>query len=184
MKNNFMINDDKGKKLVNLARSAVEKFVKSGEIILPPPSFTSEYINIRAGVFVCIKNKGQLRGCIGTIEPTRHNIVEEVIHNAIAAAVNDYRFLPISSEELSDLSYTLDILEKPEPVIKLEELDPKKFGVIVSKGLRKGVLLPNLQGVDDVSEQLRIAREKAGISPYETAKVEKFAVKRFSEDEI
>lgn len=132
-----------------------------------------------AGTFVSIKKNGALRGCIGTIYPTQPTLREEVKHNAIAAAFHDPRFDPIGEEELEELVYSVDVLAKPEPVSALEELDPRRYGVIVRQGGRTGLLLPNLEGVDTVEEQIRIAKQKAGIGPHEEVELEKFEVKRY-----
>jgi len=151
--------------LVKLARKAVETFVKEGKIISPPsPSEMIPEMKERAGVFVSIKKRGKLRGCIGTYLPTRKNVAEEVIRNAIAACSEDPRFEPVREDELPYLEYSVDVLTEPEPVYDLRELDPKVYGVIVeaSDG-RKGLLLPDLEGVDTVEEQIDIASRKAGI---------------------
>ena len=134
----------------------------------------------KAGVFVSIKKNGQLRGCIGTIQPQRDNIAEEIIHNAISAGVRDPRFMPVDGSELGDLVYSVDVLEKHESVDTDDELDPKKYGVIVRSGLRSGLLLPNLEGIDTVREQIEIALQKAGIRPDEHYTLERFEVKRHS----
>ncbi len=164
--------------LVQLARKAIEEYVRHGRIIDPPENLSPE-MRKRAGVFVSIKKRGNLRGCIGTFLPTKKNIAEEVIHNAIAAATQDPRFPPISEEELDELDISVDVLSEPEPVRSLEELDPKKYGVIVESGWKRGLLLPDLEGVDTVEQQLAIAMAKAGISPDEPIRVYKFTVKRY-----
>ena len=163
--------------LVRLARETLERKVKG----LPPPQIgeVPEEFRGRAGVFVSIKKHGTLRGCIGTIEPTRGSIVEEVMANALSAGLNDPRFWPVGEEELDDLEYSVDVLEPPEPVAGLHELDPKKYGVIVSSGWRKGLLLPDLEGVQTAEEQVEIARRKAGIPPGEPVRLERFKVVRY-----
>lgn len=163
--------------LVRLAKDAVETYVKTGRIIEPPSDIPEEW-KVRAGTFVCIKKNRQLRGCIGTIYPTTKNLAQEVIKNAIAAAVEDHRFMPVTEEELPELIYSVDVLSEPQKVKDLNELDPKKYGVIVSSGMRKGVLLPDLEGVNTVAEQLSIALMKAGIREDEDFEVYKFTVKR------
>ncbi len=163
--------------LVKLAKDAIETYVKTGKIIEPPEDIPEEW-KIRAGAFVSIKKNRQLRGCIGTIYPTTENLVHEVIRNAIAAATEDPRFLPVTEDELSELTYSVDVLSSPEKVRDLNELDPRKYGIIVSKGMRKGVLLPDLEGVNTVAEQLSIALMKAGIREDEDFEVYKFTVKR------
>jgi AmmeMemoRadiSam system protein A len=165
--------------LVSLAKRAVAEYVKHGQVINPPGELTPE-MQERAGVFVSLKKTGQLRGCIGTFAPTTANIAEEIIKNAIAAATQDPRFAPVDEEELETLTYSVDVLSEPEQVTDLKQLDPKNYGVIVVKGLQKGLLLPDLEGVTTVEEQLRIARIKAGISPHdEGCVIYRFKVKRY-----
>jgi hypothetical protein len=133
----------------------------------------------RAGVFVSIHKRGELRGCIGTIEPQRNNVAEEIITNAISSATRDPRFLPITPDELKDLSYSVDVLTKPEPIRSKDQLDSKRYGVIVEAGFRKGLLLPDLEGVDSVDYQIDICRQKGGIAPHEPVKLYRFEVKRY-----
>lgn len=163
--------------LVGYARRVVESYIKNGN--MPEPDGLSEYHQERAGVFVSIKKHGQLRGCIGTTEPTQTNIVNEVKQNAISAATRDPRFEPVSADELDDLVYSVDLLKPAEPISGIEELDPERFGVIVRSGYRTGLLLPNLEGVETASEQVAIARKKAGIGPNEPVKLERFEVVRY-----
>jgi AmmeMemoRadiSam system protein A len=132
----------------------------------------------RAGVFVSIKKDGQLRGCIGTFEPSRPNIAEEIIGNAISAATRDPRFLPIAPDELEHLSFSVDVLTPPEPA-EFGDLDPKKYGVIAECGWKRGLLLPDLEGVDTAKDQVSICCQKAGISPGEPVKLSRFQVKRY-----
>lgn len=163
--------------LVRVAREAIKAYLERGERIRAvevPPEF-----NRRAGVFVCLKKDGILRGCIGTVEPTQPNIVEEVIENAISAATRDPRFDPVSAAEVDDLTISVDILGEPEPVRGLEDLDPKRYGVIVTAGRRRGLLLPDIEGVNSPEEQVAIARRKAGIGPHEPVKLERFEVVRY-----
>lgn len=163
---------------VSLARKTLETYVKTGKIIEVPEGLPEEMLTQRAGVFVSIKKHGQLRGCIGTIFPTRKNIAEEIIQNAISAGCEDPRFFPVEPEELPELTYSVDVLMPPQKVSSKEELDPKKYGVIVRKGRRTGLLLPDLEGIDTVEEQLEIALRKAGISPHEEYEIERFEVIR------
>jgi len=164
--------------LVSLAQEAIKRYVTRGEVISPPAELTPE-MKERAGVFVSIKKKGQLRGCIGTYLPVRMNVAEEVIHNAIAAATEDPRFLPVEPSELDDLVYSVDILSEPQRIRSLNELDPKRYGVIVMSGNRRGLLLPDIEGVNTVEEQIRIASMKAGITPDEEKEIYRFEVKRY-----
>ena len=121
---------------------------------------------------------GQLRGCIGTIAPVRKSLAEEVIRNGVAAATEDPRFAPVRPEELPHLEYSVDVLGEPEAVDNLEQLDPERYGVIVTRGHRRGLLLPDLEGVDTVFDQIAIAKQKAGIRPDEQVHLERFEVVR------
>jgi AmmeMemoRadiSam system protein A len=166
--------------LVQLAKQTIEKYVREGKTIKPPSDLSPE-MRGRAGTFVSIHDKkGNLRGCIGTIEPARSNIAEEVINNAISAASQDPRFPPVKPRELDDLDIKVDVLTEPEPISGLEELDPKRYGVIVKSGWRRGLLLPDLEGVDTVKYQVEIACRKAGIGLNEPKQLYRFEVKRYS----
>ncbi len=163
--------------LVKLAKETVEIYVKDRRIVKPPQELAPE-MKERAGVFVSIKKDGGLRGCIGTFEPTRSNIAEEIIANAISAATRDPRFLPISPPELERLTYSVDVLTKPEPTT-FEELDPKKYGVIAECGWKRGLLLPDLEGVDTAKEQVSICCQKADIAANAKVNLSRFQVKRY-----
>lgn len=164
--------------MVRLAKQAIETYIKKGCAIEPPVELTAE-MKQKAGVFVCIKIHGELRGCIGTFMPSCENVAKEIIKNSICAATQDPRFLCVQPGELEALEYSVDVLSEPEEVRGIEELNPKKYGVIVSKGQRKGLLLPDLEGVDTVEEQLRIVKMKAGLSPdAEDIKIFRFEVRR------
>jgi AmmeMemoRadiSam system protein A len=126
-----------------------------------------------------LKKDGELRGCIGTIEPVRRNLAEEIINNAVSAGVEDPRFLPLQLEELPDLTISVDVLAPPEPIDSEDDLDPRRYGVIVSSGGRVGLLLPNLEGIDTVAEQIGIARQKAGLWPDEPVSLARFEVTRY-----
>jgi AmmeMemoRadiSam system protein A len=132
----------------------------------------------RAGVFVSLKKHGQLRGCIGTIAPTCPCIADEIIQNAISAGTKDPRFSPVRESELDDIVYSVDVLGEPEPVDDVSQLDVIRYGVIVSSGYKRGLLLPNLEGVDTVEQQVEIARQKAGIGRNEDYSLERFEVIR------
>ena len=164
---------------VKLARETIENYIKQGKIITPPLGLPEEMINQKAGVFVSLKKFGDLRGCIGTFMPTQENVAQEIIKNAISAAVDDPRFSPVNFSELEDLSISVDVLSAPEEVKDISQLDPKKYGVIVSSGYKKGLLLPDLEGVDTVEYQIDIAKRKAGIYPGEKVKLYRFEVKRY-----
>ncbi len=165
-------------KLAELARRSVEEFVRNKKEVLPPQELTPE-MKEKAGVFVCIKKGGNLRGCIGTFMPCTENVADETIKNAISAATKDPRFEPVTEDILKDLEYSVDVLSPPEKVSDISELDPKKYGVIVVHGARKGLLLPDLEGVDSVEEQLRIAKMKAWINPDEEVEIFRFRVSRY-----
>lgn len=159
-----------------LARESLEHYVKTGEY-MKVPVLNEKMLNERRGVFVSIKKEGELRGCIGTIFPATDCIAREIIRNAVGAGVGDPRFAPVDVEELEDLEYSIDVLMTPISASR-EELDPKRYGIIVKADSRSGVLLPNLEGIDTVEDQLAIALEKAGIDKYEEYAIEKFEVSR------
>jgi AmmeMemoRadiSam system protein A/AmmeMemoRadiSam system protein B len=165
-----------------LAREAVETFVRSGNILSPPQS-TGEFLSLPAPCFVSLKTlNGELRGCIGTIEPSRDTLAEEIIANAISAASNDPRFEPVRPEELSNLRYSVDVLFPPEETV-LSNLDPSVFGVIVEdeSGARRGLLLPDIPGIDNAEQQVDIAARKAGIRRDEPVRLYRFKVERYRE---
>ena len=164
--------------LVQLARSAIEAYVTRGEVISPPEDPCEEMWG-RAGVFVSLHCAEGLRGCIGTIDPVCDCVAAEVISNAISAATRDPRFPPVRPEELDDLDLSVDVLTSPEPVKSLSDLDPKQYGVIVECGGRRGLLLPDLDGVDDAETQVAIALRKAGIRPNEPYRMYRFRVLRY-----
>jgi AmmeMemoRadiSam system protein A/AmmeMemoRadiSam system protein B len=165
-----------------LARRAVETFVMEGRV-LPAPDSPSDLLSQRAGCFVSIKTRaGELRGCIGTIDPVKDTLAEELIINAISSATNDPRFKPVREDELPELKYSVDVLSSPEPV-KPDDLDPTVYGVIVEDktGLRRGLLLPNLKGVETAAKQVEIASRKAGIRPEDEIRLWRFRSERFGE---
>ena len=166
--------------LVQLARQTIEKYAREGKTVQAPAELPPE-MQGRAGTFVSLHDKtGSLRGCIGTIEPTRSNVAEEVIHNAISSATRDPRFSPVKPQELDGLDVKVDVLTEPEPISDLEELDPKRYGVIVESGWRRGLLLPDLEGVDTVEYQVEIACRKAGIGLDEPKDMYRFEARRYT----
>lgn len=166
---------------VKLAREAIGLYLKKGEVLELSKEMMSELREEKAGTFVSLhlKSDNSLRGCIGTFLPTRECLGEEIINNAIAAATSDPRFEPLKVEELEDLDVSVDVLAQPEKC-KREDLDPKKYGVIVSLDFRRGLLLPDLPGIKKTEDQLRIVCQKAGID-YETEpfEIERFTVARY-----
>jgi AmmeMemoRadiSam system protein A len=163
---------------VKLAMAAIEAFVREGRVIDVPADVPEELRSTRAGAFVCLKREGDLRGCIGTIEPVQDNLASEIIANAISAGIRDPRFPPLEEWELADVTCSVDVLMPAEEVCDLRELDPKRYGVIVESGLRRGLLLPDLEGVDTVEEQVDIARRKAFIACNDPIKLYRFEVLR------
>ncbi|MFA5421760.1 MAG: AmmeMemoRadiSam system protein A [Bacilli bacterium] len=162
---------------VSLARFTLETYVKLGNTISIDKS-PPELLNTRAGVFVSIKKHGKLRGCIGTIRPTTSSVAQEIIQNAISSGTDDPRFSAVTISELPDLVYSVDVLKDAEKISSLKELDIKKYGIIVRRGGRSGLLLPNLEGIKTVGEQISIALRKAGIDPDEPYTLERFEVER------
>ncbi len=163
--------------VARLARETVELYVREGK--LPTVESVGPEMQERAGVFVSIHKHGELRGCIGTFEPITENVAQEIIANAVSSAIRDPRFTPITRNELADLDYSVDVLTQPVPVADKSKLDPKKYGVIVESGWKKGLLLPDLEGVNSVEQQIDICRQKAGIYPGEKVKLYCFEVKRY-----
>jgi len=165
---------------VRLARLTLENYVIKHKKfkITEDLKLEKELLEKRAGVFVSLKMDGKLRGCIGTISPTTSSIADEIIQNAISSGLEDPRFYPVSEDELSKLEYSVDVLGEAEKIESMDELDPKSYGVIVSLGNKRGLLLPNLEGVNTSLEQVNIALQKAGILPNEKYSLERFEVVR------
>lgn len=173
-----------------LARHAIETFLRTEEIINPPDppanpdaiGSGSDLLSARAGCFVSIKTRaGDLRGCIGTTDPVKDSLAEEIIANALSAATRDPRFPPVRADELPNLKYSVDVLSAPAPCT-LADLDPKTYGVIVEdESGRRGLLLPDLEGIKTAAEQVEIASSKAGIAPGEPVKLFRFRADRYSE---
>lgn len=164
---------------VKLARRSLETYVKTAQRLTSlPEDLPAEMTTQQAGAFVSLHKNGQLRGCIGTIAPTCDNLAWEIVQNAVSACSRDPRFSPVRPDELDELEYSVDVLGAPEPVDSPAALDPKTYGVIVSCGGRRGLLLPDLDGVDSVEAQLSIALQKGGIRENEPYKIERFKVVR------
>ena len=161
-----------------LARRSLEYTVKKGADMPLPEGLPEEMTEKKAGVFVSLHKYGCLRGCIGTIAPTTGCIAKEIIQNAVSAGLHDSRFDPVKASELPFLTYKVDVLSEAEPITGPEELDVKRYGVIVTSGYKRGLLLPNIDGVDTIAEQIAIARSKAGISETAAIKLERFEVIR------
>lgn len=173
---------DKEDAYVRLARKTIEEYVSTGGVTGVLADFSEglpeEMTAKRAGVFVSIKKEGRLRGCIGTILASQESIAEEIVKNAVSAAMEDPRFPPIEPEELDKLIITVDVLGRTEKIDSADKLDVKRYGVVVTRGYQRGLLLPNLDGVDTVEEQIAIAKQKAGIGIDEPAALERFEVVR------
>lgn len=164
---------------VRLARLSLETYLRQGQMLETlPRDLPAELTARAAGAFVSLHKDGRLRGCIGTIAPTRETLAEEIVQNAVSAGTRDPRFPPVRPEELDELEYSVDVLGQPEPVDSPARLDPKVYGVIVSCGRKRGLLLPDLDGVDTVEEQLDIARRKGGIREEEPYTLQRFKVVR------
>lgn len=162
-----------------LAREALTYFLKTG-CYLKPSSQLKLVKQKSAGVFVCLKKEGRLRGCMGTIKSTKPTLAEEIVYNTVLAATADPRFPPISYSELTEIQLAVDILSPPEPAV-ISELNPKVYGIIVASEQKLGLLLPDLEGVKTTKEQIKIAKLKAGISEEESYQLYKFTVERFAE---
>ncbi|ARU61506.1 AmmeMemoRadiSam system protein A [Tumebacillus avium] len=165
---------------VRLAREALETYVKE-EKVIAPPTLMPEEMKRTGGCFVSIKQLGRLRGCIGTVDAVTPTLAEEIIRNAIEAGIADDRFFPVEENELDELIYKVDVLEPEKPVTDTSELNPRIYGLIVQKGDRSAVLLPDLEGVNTVEEQLMYAKEKAGIAQDEEGvELFRFRVTRYT----
>ena len=174
---------------VALARRSLETYISEGRRLQVPAAggneaavddlrIPEEMLQTRAGAFVSLHEHGQLRGCIGTILPVTGSVAEEIVRNAVSAATEDPRFAPVDREELPWLQISVDVLGEPEPIESPAQLDVKRYGVIVTNGGRRGLLLPDLDGVDTVDQQIRIAKQKAGIMPEEDVELQRFEVIR------
>lgn len=156
---------------ITLARQTIEKWVGKNRKLalddylrtLDDKKVAADLTTRAAGTFVSLHKDGDLRGCIGTTAATQENLGEEIIRNAIQAAGYDPRFSPVEADELKSLVISVDILHEPERIDSPEQLDTHKYGVIVEKDMRRGLLLPNLDGIDSVARQIDIAKQKAGI---------------------
>jgi AmmeMemoRadiSam system protein A len=165
--------------LVQLAKDAVELYIREGRIIEVREEEFPPECRERAGVFVCLKIDGNLRGCIGTFQPTEPTIAHETVRNAVSAATCDPRFTCVRADELDVIEYSVDVLTPPEPVKDKSELDPRRYGVIVEAGPRRGLLLPDIEGVDTADYQISIAMRKAGIPPGTPVALFRFEVRRY-----
>lgn len=163
---------------VRLAREALENRVMGRSLPEWSEAYPGELLTRQAGVFVSLKLNGNLRGCIGTFAPACDTLFEEIVQNALKAGLEDPRFLPVDREELREIEYSVDVLEKPEKIRSIKELDPLTYGIIVQKGVRRGLLLPDLEGIDRVEKQLEIALQKANIRPDEDYEISRFKVER------
>jgi len=163
---------------VQLARASLEYYLVHHQYLKTPKTTPKELLDEQKAVFVTIKKHGRLRGCIGTLEPTKKMVALEIIHNAVSAGLRDPRFPEVTIDELKDLTYSVDVLSSPEDIEDVSELDPKLYGVIVYTNRKSGLLLPNLEGIDTVEEQLRIAKQKANIREDENFFMKRFKVVR------
>jgi AmmeMemoRadiSam system protein A len=173
--------EEKSKKadiFASLARRAINYYILNNKPLPLDASIPLELLNQKAGAFVSIHEDQRLRGCIGTIQPIYPNLAEEIIHNACEASTRDPRFDPILPKELPYLDISVDVLSPFEAISSKKELDPKKYGVIVMNSGREGLLLPDLEGVDTVDQQIKIAKRKAGIGDDEEVKLFRFTSRR------
>lgn len=168
---------------IELARMAVEAYVREGVTVEPPEGLPEDLRLARAGVFVCLKIRDELRGCVGTVHPVQDSLAREIIVNAVEAASRDTRFEPVGADEVPHLVFSVDVLEEPEEIIDERDLDPKIFGVIVRSGSKVGLLLPDLDGVRSAEAQVAMAKRKAGISgDHEDVRLFRFRARRYVQD--
>jgi len=167
--------------LVKLAKDTVNLYIREDKVLQVREEDLTPEMKEQAGVFVSLKVRGMLRGCIGTFQPTERDVAHEVVRNAISAATQDPRFPALRVGELDTLEYSVDVLTPPERIKDAKELDPRRYGVIVRSGGLRGLLLPDLEGVDTVEYQISIAMQKAGIPPGTPVELSRFEVKRHHE---
>jgi AmmeMemoRadiSam system protein A len=172
--------DDAGTVALALARATVERYVRTG-VVGEPPGSLAVALGEPGGAFVTLRVRGRLRGCIGTVAASKPDIAREIIASAVSAASADPRFPPVGPDELAALDYEVDIVEALEAVGGLEDLDPRRYGVLVEADDRRGVLLPDLAGVETAGEQVAIAREKAGVGAAVAVRLHRFTVRRYRE---
>lgn len=177
-KERLRIRQEKEDDYVKLARHTIETYLRTGKRPSVPEGLPEELYRRRAGAFVSLKEDGKLRGCIGTIQAVRNSLAEEIICNAVSACSEDPRFPPVEQWEAQRLTISVDVLGDTERISSPRDLDVERYGVIVTKGSRRGLLLPNLEGVDTVEQQIAIAKQKAGIKDHETVELERFEVVR------
>lgn len=177
-KERLLAQQEKEDAYVKLARRTIETYIRTGKQPEVPEGLPDELYHRRAGAFVSLKEDGKLRGCIGTIQATRSSLAEEIVHNAVSACSEDPRFSPVEQWEVERLSISVDVLGDTERIASPDELDVARYGVIVTKGGRRGLLLPNLEGIDTVEQQISIAKQKAGIKAHEAVELERFEVVR------
>ena len=164
---------------VKLARASLTSYIMTGKKLELPDKLPPEMLERKAGAFVSLHKDGNLRGCIGTIAPTQENVALEIMENAVSASTRDPRFPEVREDEIGDLEISVDVLGPTEKIPDKSRLDVKRYGVVVTKGWKRGLLLPNLDGVDTVDYQLSIAKQKAGIDPEdEDVELERFEVVR------
>ena len=168
---------------VSLARRSLEHYIRTGRPMEKPADLPEEMLRRKAGAFVSLHKHGSLRGCIGTILPVSDDLAQEIIRNAVSAGTEDPRFQAVREEELPWIDISVDVLGTPEDIDSPDELDPSRYGVIVSSGGRRGLLLPDLEGVDTVQRQIAIAKQKAGIAPGEPVSLQRFEVVRHGQEQ-
>ena len=174
------MNQNKGNESipVSIARKAIEVYLRDDKVVSPQELPVFE--NDPAGRFVSLHAHGVLRGCIGTILPTKKTVTAEIVANAISACSQDPRFDAVRANELDTVEISVDILSKPETIESPDDLDPKKYGVIITSGVRRGLLLPDLEGVESVYDQIAIARRKGGIESTDKYEIQRFTVTRYT----
>jgi AmmeMemoRadiSam system protein A len=168
--------------LIELAYNAIQLYLK-GRVRIAPPRAFYKILESKAACFVSLKKHGELRGCMGTIEHAEVTLGREIISNAIRAATGDPRFPPVTLEELDEIDITVDVLERMRECNR-DSLDPKEFGIVIEQGERRGVLLPNLPGVDTVDRQIEIAARKAGIDIAQDYRIFRFRADRYDKDSV
>lgn len=175
-----MEKSDLSQHIIDIAMNSIQKYLENNTFYQLPVILPHE-LKQKSACFVSLKSESILRGCIGTIEPVYSFLAKEIQNNAISAATRDPRFPPLSLDEFNSIECSVDVLMPSFKIWSISELDPVKYGVIVEKGTKRGVLLPNIDGVNEVKQQLSIAAQKAGINLTEDPNIYAFEVERFKQ---
>lgn len=177
------LNEQQKKTLLQLARKSIEHYLESGKHLAEKTD--DETLKEKRGAFVTLKLDSQLRGCIGYALPYKP-LYETIIDVSVSAAFHDFRFPPLTKEELPQTKIEISVLTPPEKIEDIHQIEIGKHGIIITKGMRKGLLLPQVpvEWNWDVGTFLRNGCRKAGLEEDEWkkgAQIEIFSAQVFSE---